>query len=284
MRQRRPRPRTARPGARAFGLQAHASFRAPALPGSGTAPAACAIWLKPADSYLPNSSLLSTLARAPPGHPHPPRARQAGSAAARARVEDKQVGRIQQGHRAADGQRHHHELKGVEHRGPARELGFDGGDKGVDPRHKNLGLRRHRRGCRRRASGPGGAQECQFCCTSAKACCERRSLGTSRGRETSPVRSRLSVCSNCASWSCSLCPSWLGRAWARRQVCMRMRPASLTAAAPPSNCQVTHSVRPMEASAINSSTAPMAPSLVDSEDRLGCMACRRCSVPAQGSG
>ena len=46
---------------------------------------------------------------------------------------------------------------------------------------------------------------------------------------------------------------------------MRMRPASLTAAAPPSSCQVTHSVRPIEASAISSSTPPMAPSLVDSE-------------------
>ena len=49
---------------------------------------------------------------------------------------------------------------------------------------------------------------------------------------------------------------------------MRMRPASLTAAAPPSSCQVTHSVSPIEASAISSRAAPMAPSLVDSEIAL----------------
>jgi cytochrome c oxidase accessory protein FixG len=46
---------------------------------------------------------------------------------------------------------------------------------------------------------------------------------------------------------------------------MRMRPASLTAAAPPSSCQVTHSVSPMEASATTSRPAPMRTSLVDRE-------------------
>ena len=46
---------------------------------------------------------------------------------------------------------------------------------------------------------------------------------------------------------------------------MRMRPASFTAAAPPSSCQVTHSVRPMEVSASNSSPAPMRMSLVERE-------------------
>ena len=49
---------------------------------------------------------------------------------------------------------------------------------------------------------------------------------------------------------------------------MRMRPASLTAAAPPSSCQVTQSVRPMEASASTSSAAPMRMSLVD-RDAVG---------------
>ena len=48
---------------------------------------------------------------------------------------------------------------------------------------------------------------------------------------------------------------------ARRQVCMRIRPASLTAAAPPSSCQVTHSDRPTAAKASASSRHPMMPSL-----------------------
>ncbi len=52
---------------------------------------------------------------------------------------------------------------------------------------------------------------------------------------------------------------------------MRMRPASFTAAAPPSSCQVTHSVRPIDASATSSKPAPMRTSLVDSEavDTMG---------------
>ncbi len=45
---------------------------------------------------------------------------------------------------------------------------------------------------------------------------------------------------------------------------MRMRPASLTAAAPPSSCQVTDSVRPIETSTSSSSEPPTTPSLVDS--------------------
>jgi hypothetical protein len=48
-----------------------------------------------------------------------------------------------------------------------------------------------------------------------------------------------------------------------RQVCMRIRPASLTAAAPPSSCQVTHSVNPIEANAISNKAPPMAPSLAE---------------------
>jgi len=54
----------------------------------------------------------------------------------------------------------------------------------------------------------------------------------------------------------------MASACARRQVCMRMRPASLTAAAPPSSCQVTHSVSPIDASASASSAEPTMPSLV----------------------
>ena len=48
-------------------------------------------------------------------------------------------------------------------------------------------------------------------------------------------------------------------------ICIRIRPASLTAAAPPSSCQVTHRVSPMESNATNRSTAPMVTSLVESE-------------------
>ena len=53
-----------------------------------------------------------------------------------------------------------------------------------------------------------------------------------------------------------------------RSMFMRRRPASFTAAAPPSNFQVTHSVKPMDASATSRNTVPMASSLVDSVDLL----------------
>ena len=62
---------------------------------------------------------------------------------------------------------------------------------------------------------------------------------------------------------------------------MRMRPASLTAAAPPSRCQVTHSVRLIEVKATISSAAPMRISLVDREAlprRKVCMGGKRTTV------
>ena len=51
-----------------------------------------------------------------------------------------------------------------------------------------------------------------------------------------------------------------------RSIAMRSRPASFTAAAPPSSFQVTHSVRPIEISATNRNPAPIANSL---EVRVG---------------
>ena len=47
-----------------------------------------------------------------------------------------------------------------------------------------------------------------------------------------------------------------------RSMFMRRRPASFTAAAPPSSFQVTHSVRLMDASATSKKPAPRARSLV----------------------
>jgi len=90
------------------------------------------------------------------------------------------------------------------------------------------------------------------------------SQGTKSGRPASPRRSNSKLWSNC-------CTSAATSVGARsdcatlviRQVCMRIRPASFTAAAPPSSCQVTHSVRPMEASATSSKPAPIRTSLVD---------------------
>ena len=88
--------------------------------------------------------------------------------------------------------------------------------------------------------------------------------GTNRGRAGSPVRSSSSPSSKrcfsrANSWGDSFCCARI-----MRSMFMRRRPASLTAAAPPSSCQVTHSVKPMEARATSRNTVPMASSLVDS--------------------
>ena len=116
-----------------------------------------------------------------------------------------------------------------------------------------------------------GASHCPRRCaqirsTSANLTSTSSSQGTNSGREGSPVRSSLRLSSN---WLTSD-PSEAGdrlvcTALASRQVCMRMRPASFTAAAPPSSCQVTHSVRLMDASATTSRLAPMRISLVESD-------------------
>ena len=58
---------------------------------------------------------------------------------------------------------------------------------------------------------------------------------------------------------------------AMRTMLMRSRPASFTAAAPPSSCQATHSVKPIDATAASRQAAPMSSSLVESEG-LPCMA------------
>jgi hypothetical protein len=58
-----------------------------------------------------------------------------------------------------------------------------------------------------------------------------------------------------------LCLQLACTALARRQVCIRMRPASLTAAAPPSSCQVTHSVSPIQTRDSTRMTLPTLTSL-----------------------
>ena len=77
---------------------------------------------------------------------------------ARQRVEDEQVGGVQQRHRAGQRQRHHPELEGVEQRGPARELALDGADEGVDAPDEDLGLQRGLGHRRRRGRGPARTQ------------------------------------------------------------------------------------------------------------------------------
>ena len=75
------------------------------------------------------------------------------------------------------------------------------------------------------------------------------SQGMNSGRAGSPSRSSARLASNwracrtAASWSPVLTDS------DSRKVCMRMRPASLRAAAPPSSCQETHTVNPMRSNA-----------------------------------
>lgn len=122
--------------------------------------------------------------------------------------------------------------------------------------------------CCAASTGPGGCGEVQAGRssahrrrTSAKVASQASSRGTKSGREGSPRRSSSTLSSNCAMCRSSRSRSPAARVCAMRQVCMRMRPASLTAAAPPSSCQVTERVSPIEASASTSSTPPMAPSL-----------------------
>src|SRR3990167_3678165 len=92
------------------------------------------------------------------------------------------------------------------------------------------------------------------------------SQGTNSGREGSPVRSNSRLWSNCPTKAnTSVRGKSACKALASRQACMRMRPASLTEAAPPSSCQVTHNVRPIDMSATTSRLAPMRISLVDRE-------------------
>ena len=101
--------------------------------------------------------------------------------------------------------------------------------------------------------------------TSAKAACDNASRGTKSGRVASPVRSTFTLWSNCAIKPATCGLFARANVWARRQVCIRILPASLTAAAPPSSCQVTHKVSPIDASASSNRVQPIAPSL---EDRL----------------
>ncbi len=120
------------------------------------------------------------------------------------------------------------------------------------------------------SSGPSRSHRPRCTCQSDSTLANSRSTsssqGTNSGRLGSPARSRPRLWSNCAtSAATSGAGSPACTALARRQVCMRMRPASLTAAAPPSSCQVTHKVKPIEVSATMSRPAPMRTSLVDRE-------------------
>ena len=107
---------------------------------------------------------------------------------------------------------------------------------------------------------------CHSCVTAANASWTTASRGTNRGRVGLPVRSSDRLWSNCATRarSCAGCGSAC-TALDRRQVCMRMRPASFTAAAPPSSWRVTHRVRPIEVRATTSRPTPMRISFCDSE-------------------
>ena len=108
---------------------------------------------------------------------------------------------------------------------------------------------------------------CQSNSTWANCCVTDVCQGTNKGRAGSPVFNNARLLSNSST---RLCTSWGGRsactALTRRQVCMRMRPASLTAAAPPSSCQVTHKVRPIDARATTNKLDPMRMNLLESED------------------
>ena len=97
------------------------------------------------------------------------------------------------------------------------------------------------------------------------------SQGTDRGREGSPVRSNSRLASNCRACICTSSGDSVCCTSTMRSMFMRRRPASLTAAAPPSSCQATHSVNPMEAMATSRNPMPMASSLKVSGDlvRMG---------------
>ncbi len=74
------------------------------------------------------------------------------------RIEDEQVGGVEQGDRTADGEGHHHELHGVQDRRQAGQVFLDSGDEAVDAAHERVGLLRGALRTRCRQSAPGGSQ------------------------------------------------------------------------------------------------------------------------------
>ena len=56
------------------------------------------------------------------------------------RVEDEQLGRVQQGNRTADGQCHHHELNGIQDGRQSGQVVLDRRHEGIDAGHKGIGL------------------------------------------------------------------------------------------------------------------------------------------------
>ena len=99
--------------------------------------------------------------------------------------------------------------------------------------------------------------------------------GTNSGRDGSPVRSNSRLASNWRARSCTASGGSVCSTSTMRSMFMRKRPASLTAAAPPSSFQVTHKVSPMEARATSKHPAPMARSLVERVGRERMAQCRQ---------
>src|SRR6185369_8302494 len=109
---------------------------------------------------------------------------------------------------------------------------------------------------RERSQRPRSSRQLSF--TRSKRSRDAADHGTNRGREGSPERSSARLSSKLrASASAASESDAPETSRAMRYVCMRMRPASLTAAAPPSRFHETHKVRPIDASASTRKVMPL---------------------------
>src|SRR5690606_9269837 len=110
-----------------------------------------------------------------------------------------------------------------------------------------------------------GRRRCQAVSIAAKRSRPGWLHGTDSGRCGAPRSMSRSVRST-SSTSCCTCAGSRPpcQVLTRRQACMRSRPASFTAAAPPSSWRVTHIVRPMDNSASSNIDSAMSTNLVDS--------------------
>ena len=178
------------------------------------------------------------------------------------RLEHEQVAGVEQHAGADDREGHHRHLQQMEERRPAHHVALDAGDQQVD-----VGGERHDVAAQSRPRSPaapssigGGIRSSPFRRRRTARAPRRPTARTAdaRGRRAAAAR-------GCAR------TRRLARGSAKsspvptdsdiRYACIRMRPASLTAAAPPSSCQDTHSVRAIDSSASSRNGRPTSASL-----------------------
>ncbi len=215
---------------------------------------------------VPNSSLVTRSTRAPKS---PRCMRSVACFRLPDGLQHEQVAGVEQHRGAETAKRHHRHLQQVQQRGPARHVALDAGDQRVDVARRTPPCRRAIRraptgGARRPlrdGTAPSRARRPRSAAARRRPTARTAAARGRRGAAASRLRSNSATC--CGSAASSPVPTDSDI----RYACMRMRPASFTAAAPPSSCHDTHSVSAIDSSASSRNGVPTSASFAP---RLQC--------------